>query len=126
MNFEFKSTFNEQQTRARSLRSCVGFLALNALSLAVIAWLYLSNHLLPAAIVSKPYGLSCFGLALAALAVKMCGGALHAIALFSKSHVPVRQQIARFFRCLKDLVSSSQRYLYAARSRSSLDQTQKL
>ena len=127
MNFEIKSTFikYKEHIEARPVRYYLGALGFNLLSSTVIVGLYLSNHLLPAAIISKPHGLDYFILASFAIAVKISGGTLHAVALLMKYDASIRRWPDIPLLRLKASVRSSQRYLYAVWCRLP-NQTQKL
>ena len=127
MNFEIKSTFikHKQHMEASRVRYYLGALGFNLLSSSVIVGLYLSNHLLPAAIISKPHGLDVFILASLAIAVKISGGILHAVVLLTKYDASFRRWAEIPLLRLRASVRSSQRYLYAAWCRLP-NQTQKL
>jgi hypothetical protein len=128
MNFEFKSTFETVRNaiKARPVRYYALRLLANTASIGVVTALYLSNHLLPAVIISRPFGLLYFALAMAAIAFKMAVGATHTIALLIKCYAPVREWTANQLMKRNTVIRLSQRYLYWVASRSTINQTQKL
>lgn len=128
MNFEIKSTFEMVRCviKARPVNYYVERLSLNVASAGILVGLYLSNHLLPAVIISKPYGLLYFALAMGAFALKIAVGAIHTIALLIKCYPPTRQWAANQLLKRKTRIRLAPRYLYWPEPQSTINQTPKL